>query len=193
RRTMRRGTPRASPSRQAGRRRPRSPPRWRVSDLGSWGVFDEKTHPAPGAQAVSNSNGGQTALALPRGQIPVTGREAMANDSQTVRRTVQFKFTLPTANSSHLASLLKSAAPFYEAFGGRRMRLLQNVDDPARFVHEIEYETHEVIELNRQRVASDPRMQAYLQTWRSLLPRSIEIDVYQQIEWPRFDLTLLCP
>ena len=58
----------------------------------------------------------------------------MANDSQTVRRTVQFKFTLPTANSSHLASLLKSAAPFYEAFGGRRMRLLQNVDDPARFV-----------------------------------------------------------
>src|SRR6516164_7176722 len=102
----------------------------------------------------------------------------MANDSQTVRRTVQFKFTLPTANSSHLASLLKSAAPFYEAFGGRRMRLLQNVDDPARF----DYETHEVIELNRQRVASDPRMQAYLQTWRSLLPGSIEIDVYQEIE-----------
>jgi hypothetical protein len=115
-------------------------------------------------------------------EIPATGRESMANDSQTVRRTVQFKFTLPTANSSHLASLLKSAAPFYEAFGGRRMRLLQNVDDPARFVHEIEYETHEVIELNRQRVASDPRMQAYLQTWRSLLPGSIEIDVYQEIE-----------
>jgi len=56
----------------------------------------------------------------------------MPNDSQTVRRTVQFKFTLPTANSSHLASLLKSAAPFYEAFGGRRMRLLQNVDPPRR-------------------------------------------------------------
>jgi Uma2 family endonuclease len=68
----------------------------------------------------------------------------MANETQTVRRTVQFKFTLPAANSSQLASLLRSAAPFYEAFGGRRMRLLQNVDDPARFVHEIEYETHEV-------------------------------------------------
>ncbi len=61
----------------------------------------------------------------------------MANDSQTVRRTVQFKFTLPSANSGQLASLMKSAAPFYEAFGARRMRLLQNVDDPARFVHEI--------------------------------------------------------
>src|SRR5213078_430488 len=103
----------------------------------------------------------------------------MANDSQTVRRTVQFKFTLPSANSGQVASLMKSAAPFYEAFGARRMRLLQNVDDPARFVHEIEYDTHEVVELNRQRVASDPRVQAYLQTWRSLLPGSVEIDVYQ--------------
>jgi len=104
----------------------------------------------------------------------------MATESQTVRRTVQFKFTLPTVNSSHLVSLLKAAAPFYEAFGGRRTRLLQNVDDPARFIHEIEYETHEVIEFNRQRVASDPRVQAYLQTWRSLLPGSVEIDVYQE-------------
>jgi hypothetical protein len=104
----------------------------------------------------------------------------MATDSQTVRRTVQFKFTLPTANSAHLASLLRAAAPFYEAFGGRRTRLLQNVDDPARFIHEIEYETHEVIEVNRQRIASDPRVQAYLQTWRSLLPGSVEIDVYQE-------------
>jgi hypothetical protein len=109
-----------------------------------------------------------------------TGRAAMTNDPQTVRRTVQFKFTLPAANSAHLASLLKAAAPFYEAFGGRRSRLLQNVDDPARFIHEIEYDTHEVIEINRQRVASDPRVQAYLQTWRSLLPGSVEIDVYRE-------------
>src|SRR5262249_24499477 len=116
------------------------------------------------------------------GQIPATGRETMANDSQTVRRTVQFKFTLPTANSNHPASLLKSAAPVYEAFGGRAMRLVPKAHDPARSVNEIEYETHEVIELNRQRVASDPGMQAYLQTWRSLLPGSIEIDVYQEIE-----------
>jgi hypothetical protein len=29
-------------------------------------------------------------------------------------------------------------------------------------------------------VASDPRMQAYLQTWRSLFPGSVEIDVYQE-------------
>ena len=73
------------------------------------------------------------------------GAQAMANETQTVRRTVQFKFTLPAANSSQLAAMMRSAAPFYEAFGGRRMRLLQNVDDPARFVQEIEYDTHEVV------------------------------------------------
>jgi hypothetical protein len=104
----------------------------------------------------------------------------MAKKSQTVRRTLQFKFTLPAADSAQLASFVKSAAPFYQAFGGGRIRLLQNVDDPARFIHEIEYETHEVIELNRQRVAGDPRVQAYLQTWRALLPGSIEIDVYRE-------------
>src|SRR5438132_11894273 len=106
----------------------------------------------------------------------------MANDSQTVRRTVQFKFTLPSANSGQVASLMKSATPLYEAFGARRMRLLQNVDDPARFVHEIEYETHELIEVNRQRVASDPRVQALTPTWRSLFPGSAETAVYQETE-----------
>ena len=105
----------------------------------------------------------------------------MANDSQTVRRTVQFKFTLPTANSSHLASLLKSAAPFYEAFGGRRMRLLQNVDDPAKLIQEIEYDAHEDWELNRQRIAGDVRMQTFLQTWRVMFPGALEIDVFQEV------------
>src|SRR6266571_638035 len=178
---MRRPLPRASCSPQAGRRRPRSARRWRVSDSVAEAPSTRNRIQRPWASGFRFQRSANRS-SIARGQIPATGRKTMANDSQTVRRTVQFKFTLPTANSSHLASLLKSAAPFYEAFGGRRMRLLQNVDDPARFVHEIEYETHEVIELNRQRVASDPRMQAYLQTWRSLLPGSIEIDVYQEIE-----------
>jgi hypothetical protein len=75
---------------------------------------------------------------------------------------------------------VRAATPFYEAFGGQRVRLLQNVDDPARFIHEIEYDTHEMMEVNRQRIASDPRVQAYLQTWRTLLPGSVEIDVYKE-------------
>jgi hypothetical protein len=106
----------------------------------------------------------------------------MATESQTVRRAIHFRFTLPTADAGHLASLVRAAKPFYEAFGGRRVRLLQNVDDPARFIHEIEYDTHEMLEMNRQRVASDPRVQAYLQTWRTLLPGAVEIDVYKEAD-----------
>jgi hypothetical protein len=105
----------------------------------------------------------------------------MANDSTTVRRTLQFKFTLPSSDSSHLLALLQAARPFHEAFGGKRFRLLQNVDDPARYVHEIEYETHAALELNRHRLASDPRVQATLQSWRALLGGTIEIDVYEEI------------
>jgi hypothetical protein len=106
----------------------------------------------------------------------------MANDVPKVRRTLQLKFTLPGANPAHLISMVKAAQPFYEVFGAGRARLLKNVDDPARFIHEIEYELHEVIELNRQRVASDPRVQAYLQSWRSLFPGGVEIDVYEEVE-----------
>ena len=106
----------------------------------------------------------------------------MAKEPSTVRRTLQFKFTLPSSDATHLLSLLKAARPFHEAFGGKKFRLLQNVDDPARFVHEIEYETHEAIELNRQRFASDARVQAYLSSWRALLGGSVEIDVYQEVE-----------
>jgi hypothetical protein len=101
--------------------------------------------------------------------------------SPTVRRTLQFRFTLPNADSAHLLSMVKAAAPFLEAFGSTRIRLLQNVDDPARYVHEIEYDTPEALELNRQRIAGDARFQAYVQTWRSLLAGAVDIDVYREV------------
>ena len=104
----------------------------------------------------------------------------MGNGSSTVRRTLQFKFTLPTADASHILSILRAAEPFFQAWGSTRSRLLQNVDDPARFVHEIEYETPEEMEINRQRIAGDPRVQAWLATWRALLQGAIEVDVYQE-------------
>jgi hypothetical protein len=104
----------------------------------------------------------------------------MANGSATVRRTLQFKFTSPTGDATHLISMLRAAEPFFQAWGSTRIRLLQNVDDPVRFIHEIDYETHEAIELNRQRIAGDPRVQAYLATWRALLQGAVEVDVYQE-------------
>jgi hypothetical protein len=102
-------------------------------------------------------------------------------EAAKVRRTLQLRFTLPSADSGQLAAMLKAAAPFYQMFGKAEVRLLQNVDDPAKFVQIIDYVANEDWELNRQRIASDPRMQVYLQTWRTMFPGALEIDVFQEV------------
>ena len=106
----------------------------------------------------------------------------MSNEETKVRRTLQLRFTLPASDSTQLIAMIKAATPFYQMFGKADVRLLQNVDDQSKFVQEIEYEANEDWELSRQRIASDPRMQASMQTWRSMFPGSVEIDVYQEIE-----------
>jgi hypothetical protein len=102
-------------------------------------------------------------------------------EAAKVRRTLQLRFTLPSADSGRLAAMIKAAAPFYQMFGKAEVRLLQNVDDPAKYVQIIDYVANEDWELNRQRLASDPRMQAYLQTWRTMFPGALEIDVFQEV------------
>ena len=103
----------------------------------------------------------------------------MTDGETKVRRILHFRFTLP-AGSAQLLPMLKSAAPFYQLFGEARVRLLQNVDDPSRLIQEIEYEAPEALETNRQQIASDARVQAYLQSWRAMFPGAIEVDVYQE-------------
>jgi hypothetical protein len=103
----------------------------------------------------------------------------MSNEDAKVRRTLQLRFTLPATDTGHYVAMIKAAAPFYQAFGNAQVRLLQNVDDPARFIQEIEYVAEEGWELNRQKMASYVRMQTFLQTWRSMFPGALEMDVYQ--------------
>ena len=106
----------------------------------------------------------------------------MANeDAAKVRRTLHLRFTLPSAESGQLIAMIKAAAPFYQMFGNAQVRLLQNVDDPAKLIQEIEYEANEDWELNRQRIAGDVRMQTFLQTWRVMFPGALEIDVFQEV------------
>jgi len=105
----------------------------------------------------------------------------MSTEGTKVRRTLQLRFTLPTSDSGQIAAMIKAAAPFYQMFGNAQVRLLQNVDDPSKFIQEIEYEAQEEWELNRHRIAGDIRMQTYLQAWRTMLPGAPEIDVYQEV------------
>jgi hypothetical protein len=105
----------------------------------------------------------------------------MSDEEAKVRRTLHMRFTLPAGDSARLAATVKAAAPFYQMFGNAKVRLLQNVDDPAKFIQEIEYEAREDWELSRQRIAGDTRVQVYLQTWRTMFPGAIEIDVFQEV------------
>jgi hypothetical protein len=100
--------------------------------------------------------------------------------NETIRRVVHFKFTLP-APSEQMIAMIKSAAPLYQMFGDATVRLLQNVDDPGRFLQEIEYDAPAALEQNRQQIASDPRVQTYIQAWRSMFPGAVEIDVFKVV------------
>ena len=94
------------------------------------------------------------ALRLKRG-------EAMAKKGRKVRRTLHLRFTLPSADPSQLLALVNASKPFYEMLGGTEVRLIQNVDDPGKFIQTIEYETPEEMEINRARIAGDMRMQGF--------------------------------
>ena len=105
----------------------------------------------------------------------------MANETKTVRRILHFKIRTPTPEAKQLLPFIKAAIPFYEAFGRTRIRLLHNVDDPTQFVQVVEYEAEEALEMNRQRIAGDPTLRAFLQTWRTLLSQAVEVDVYEDV------------
>ena len=102
----------------------------------------------------------------------------MAKKERKVRRTLHLRFTMPSADPSHILTLVNASKPFYEMLGGTEVRLLQNVDDPGKFIQVIVYETPEEMEINRARIASDPRMQGYLTAWRTMLPGGVEMDVF---------------
>jgi hypothetical protein len=104
----------------------------------------------------------------------------MGSDSK-VRRVLHVRFTIPNADAAQIAAMVKAAAPFYQAFGDTRVRLLQNADDPAKFTQEIEYDAPESLEKDRQNIASDARVQAYLQAWRAMFPGAVEVDIYKEV------------
>ena len=106
----------------------------------------------------------------------------MATDStKKLRRILQLKFTLPAAEPNALIAVINATRPYYELFGGKAMRLLQNVDQPAQFIQIIDYDIDESFETSRQQLAGDPRLQAFLQGWRAMFPGTVEVDVFREI------------
>lgn len=104
----------------------------------------------------------------------------MAEAQDVLKRVLQMKIRA-LGDPNQVLALVKSTAPFYRSLGGTQVRFLQNVDDPAQFVIEIEYEANAAVELNRQKVSSDPMMRAFLQGWRMVLAGNAEMDVFQDV------------
>jgi hypothetical protein len=106
----------------------------------------------------------------------------MALKATKVSRTLVMKIRLPTADAiNSLSMMMKSASPFYKAFGDAKVRLLRNVDSPNDVLQIVEYQAEQAIELNRQKLASDPVVRNFLQGWRSMFPGGIEMDVYEDV------------
>ena len=103
----------------------------------------------------------------------------MADAAPKVRRTLLLKFTVPSADPKQLLALVQAAKPFYEFFGGKVVRLLQNVDEPSRFTQIIEYEADADHEITRQKLAGDPRWLASMQMWRSGVSGAVDVEVYR--------------
>src|SRR3954452_8244711 len=102
------------------------------------------------------------------------------SEAANVERVLHFRFRAAGVDMSQLLALIKSAMPFYQV-SGRRMRLLRNVDDPSQFIQELEYTVPEMFEANRQAIAGDPTIQAYLRTWRQVVPGGVDVDVYEDV------------
>ena len=104
----------------------------------------------------------------------------MTEPAEDLKRVLQIKMRA-LGDPKQVLALIRGAAPFYRTFGGTGFRVLQNVDDPAQLLIEIEYAAHAALELNRQKVASDPMVRTFLQGWRAILAGSADMDVYQDL------------
>ena len=104
----------------------------------------------------------------------------MADAPEKVKRVLHLKMRA-LGDPAQTLALMQGATPFYRALGAPQVRFLQNVDEPASILLEIEYEADAALELNRHKVASDPMVRTFLQGWRAILAGSADMDVYQDV------------
>lgn len=104
----------------------------------------------------------------------------MAEPAAAMRRVLQMKMRA-LGDPAQVLMLMRSAAPFYSTLGGTKVRLMQNVDDPAQFCIEIVYEANAAMEMNRQKVSSDPMIRTFLTGWRAMLAGAADVDVYEDV------------
>ncbi len=96
-------------------------------------------------------------------------------------RVLHLRCATRTGVSEGLSEFLKEAITIRESLPDVRVELLRSVDEPNRDIEAIVYETIEAYDRDRAIVEGDPRMQALLQRWRSLLAPDIAVETYDDV------------
>lgn len=106
----------------------------------------------------------------------------MADEVAKVRRTLLLRLKAPTGDAAKvLGSMMRNTAAMYNAFGDAKVRLLRNADDQTQFLQIIEFQADQAVERSRQKMASDPTMQSFLQAWRAMFPGAADAEVYEDV------------
>jgi hypothetical protein len=106
----------------------------------------------------------------------------MAEQSAKVKRTLLLRLKAPTPDAAKvLGSMMQNTAAMYQTFGDAKVRLLRNADDQTQFLQIIEFQADVAVERSRQKMASDPTMQNFLQAWRVMFPGAADALVYEEV------------
>jgi len=106
----------------------------------------------------------------------------MADESVKVRRTLLLRLKAPTPDAAKvLGAMMQNTAAMYQAFADAKVQLLRNADDPSQFLQIIEFQSDQAVERSRQKMASDPTMQNFLQAWRAMFPGAADAEVYEDV------------
>ena len=106
----------------------------------------------------------------------------MADEPMKLRRTLLLRLKAPTPDAAKvLGAMMQNTAAMYQTFGDAKVRLLRNADDPTQFLQIIEFQSDQAVERSRQKMASDPTMQNFLQAWRSMFPGAADAEVYEDV------------
>ena len=106
----------------------------------------------------------------------------MTDESVKVRRTLLLRLKAPTPDAAKmLGTMMQNTATMYQAFGDAKARLLRNADDQTQFLQIIEFQADQAVERSRQKMASDPTMQNFLQAWRAMFPGAADAEIYEDV------------
>jgi len=94
---------------------------------------------------------------------------------------LHLRLTVKPGRRDDFLAFLKEAIPYYESPGGIEIKLVQDFDNPHRFVEVVHYRDEAAYFADQHRVDADARMREYIEKWRSFLVEPPASEVYRDV------------